>query len=300
MPRRTWDELPPVIRTAIERETGPVIGAESPSAGRNSDLSATLHTTAGPVFCKAISDADGTRGRMHRHEASVNPWLPVAVAPRLRWRTRADNWLILGFDHVEGQHADLSPGSSDLPAVATTVTALVDGLAHSPAVAPRLADQWHRLAAWHRLAKSPDTTLDPWVDEHADELLAWESRAIELVDGDSLVHTDLHSYNILVSKNGAKVVDWAWSRTGAPAVDIAFVIARLVAAGHTPAAAEQWADKLPVWHATPPHTRTAFAVAIWGIWTYKNTEQPRALWDKLIPAANSWARHRLNTPSRGT
>jgi len=296
MTRRSWQELPAAVRAAIEHETGPVAAAETPSAGRNSDFSATLHTATGLVFCKGIADAEGSRGRMHRHEAAINPWLPPALAPCLRWRAEAEGWLLLGFDHVHGRHADLSPTSPDLTAVVATVNALADDLAHCRAEAPRLADQWHRLAAWRRLAKLQDAGLDTWTSDHLDQFVGWESRAIELADGDNLVHTDLHSYNILVEADSARVVDWAWSRTGAAAVDVAFLVARLIAAGHTSEAAERWADNLPAWHATPPATRTAFAVAIWGIWTYKNVEQPRPLWDQLIPAATAWARYRLAAP----
>jgi hypothetical protein len=290
MARTTWQDLPAGVRLAIERETGAVSHAETPSAGRNSDFSATLYTASGPVFCKAIADAEGPRGHMHRREVAVNPWLPDRVAPRLRWHTEAEGWLILGFDHVSGRHADLAPGSTDLAAVAAAVTTLTDSLAHYPADALRLAEQWELLSAWRRI---PEAHLDGWAVDHFDELCVWQARGAELADGDSLIHTDLHSYNILVGGDGARIVDWAWSRMGAAAIDVAFLVARLVAAGHTPDAAERWANDLPVWRATTPTARTAYAVAIWGIWTYKNAEQPRPLWDKLVPAARDWARHRL-------
>lgn len=296
MARTTWHDLPAGVRTAIERETGHVTRADSPSAGRNSDFSAALHTADGPVFCKAIADAEGPRGHMHRREVMVNPWLPARVAPPLRWHAEVDGWLVLGFDHVAGRHADLSPGSADLSDVAATVTTLAVSLAHCPAGAPRLAEQWHRLTAWRRI---PEDHFDGWVVEHFDELCAWEARGIELADGDSLVHTDLHSYNILVGADGARVVDWAWSRTGAAVVDVAFLVARLVAAGHTPESAERWANDLPAWYATSPTAKTALAVAIWGIWAYRNVEQPRPLWDKLVPAVREWALHRLRVTGRG-
>jgi hypothetical protein len=117
-------------------------------------FSATLHLCDGKVFCKGIANAEGKRGEMHRHEADINPWLPSAVAPRLRWRTEVDGWLLLGFDRVAGRHADLSPGSPDLPLAANTVKPVTHELAHSPASAPRLAEQWARLAARRRLAKN--------------------------------------------------------------------------------------------------------------------------------------------------
>jgi hypothetical protein len=283
------------VRAAIEREVGPVIHAKTPTAGRNSDFSATLHLRDDVVFCKGIAGVGGKRGRMHQHEAYINPWLPGAVAPRLRWRIDVDDWLLLGFDHAAGRHADLSPGSADLPVVADTVNTLTRELAHCAAEAPRLAEQWGRLGAWRRLAKDPPADLDAGTRPHLDHLVAWEARAVELADGDSVVHTDLHPLNILVSGERAMVVDWAWSRVGAAAVDVAFLVARLVAAGHTVAGAERWAETIQMWRHTPPDTRTALAVAVWGIWEYQRRAQPRPLWEQLAPAARAVAGGRLGT-----
>ncbi|MEV6899774.1 phosphotransferase [Amycolatopsis sp. NPDC051372] len=292
MPRSSWDDLPASVRVAIEREAGLAARIELPTAGRNSDFSATLHTERGEVFCKGISDAEGSRGRMHRHEADINEWLPPAIAPRLRWRTEADEWLLLGFDHVRGHHADLSPGSPDLDAVADTVTILTTELANSAAPAPRLAEQWARLAPWRRLAKDPTAVLDDWTREHLDQLITWEARSLEAADGDDLLHTDLHSLNMLIDQR-AVVIDWAWSRKGAAPVDVAFLLARLVAARHGVEEADRWCEAIPVWRSTSAEVRTALAVEIWGIWLHQSISEPRSLWDSLVPAASQVAKSLL-------
>jgi hypothetical protein len=291
--RRTWNDLPVSVRTAIEGETGTVLGADIPDAGRNSDFSATLRMSDGVQFCKGIRDVDGKRGAMHRHERYINPYLPSTVAPRLRWSTEVDEWLLLGFDRMPGHHADLAPGSPDLALVAAAVTTLTREMTDCPADAPRLAQQWARLAAWRRLAVEVPADLDEWTRDRLDLLVDWERRAIELVNGDSLVHTDLHSLNILVGDGRARVVDWAWSRLGASAVDVAFLIDRLIAAGHTPPAAEQWAKTIPAWQETSAETRTAFAVAIWGIWEYVQRRNGMPSGIDLVSAARRWTQHRL-------
>jgi hypothetical protein len=298
MPRSTWEHLPVAVRTAIERQTGPVLDVVIPVAGRNSDFSATLHTAAGGLlFCKGIATAEGKRGAMHRHEAEINSWLPSAVAPRLRWRTEADGWLLLGFDHVPGWHADLSPGSPDLPLVADTVSLMAGELAECGAQASRLAQQWSRFVPWRRLAKDVPVDLDQWTRDHLDVLTEWEARAVELADGDSLVHTDLHGLNILVTEGRARVIDWAWSRLGSAAVDVAFLIARLVAAGHSPVEAEQWAETIPLWQHTPAETRTAFAVEVWGLWEHTGRmRQSPPKWMATTLAAQAIARWRLDLP----
>lgn len=295
MPRHTWEQLPADVRGAIEQHCGTVTRVDTPTAGRSSDFSATLHTPTGPVFCKGITEPEHPRAAMHHHEAAINPWLPPTIAPRLRWRVQTDRWLLLGFDHTPGHHADLSPGSSDLSAVATAVTTLHHELADSPAPAPDLAAQWARLSAWRRLADRHTTALDPDTTHRLDELIGWESHGIDAAHGDDLVHTDLHPFNILTSHHHAHVVDWAWSRKGTAHIDVAFLIARLIAAGHPPAHAEHWADTLPAWKALPPPARTAVAVTIWGIWTHVTLNQPRPVADHLAPAAAAWARHRLST-----
>ncbi|MFJ8815199.1 phosphotransferase family protein [Amycolatopsis thermoflava] len=295
MARRTWGELSAEVRAVIEQHTGPVRCADIPSAGRNSDFSATLHLQGGGrIFCKGIADAGGRRGEMHRHEAEVNQWLPTAVAPRLRWRVEVEDWLLLGFEHVPGRHANLAPGSPDLTKIVPVLDLLGQELAGCPVQAPLLTGQWARLAAWRRLTKDTPPDLHPWAREHLDELVAAEARAIELVAGDHLVHTDLHSLNILVGEDGARVVDWAWSRRGNPAIDTAFLIPRLIAAGHTPEAAQRWAEAVPAWHTAPGATRTAFAIAIWGIWQLLERDHPLPHRSELTAAARTWALHRLD------
>jgi len=225
--------------------------------------------------------------------SSIGRWLPSAIAPRLRWRTEADGWLLLGFDHIQGRHADLSTGSRDLPLIADAMSAMARDLAGCGAVADRLAPQWARFAPWRRLAKDIPADLDPWACDNLDQLIIWESRAVEVAEGDSLVHTDLHSLNILISDGRATVIDWAWSRLGSAAVDVAFLTARLVAAGHTPVAAVTWAENIPTWRSAPFDVRAALAVQVWGLWERTGRERPRPLWTKITPAARAVARHQL-------
>jgi hypothetical protein len=263
----------------------------SAPAGRNSEFSATLTVSGGDavadgaVFVKGIT-VERPEVKAHRHEARVNAWLP-AVAPRLLWTVEVDGWLLLGYDHVDGRHANLSPGSPDLPLVAEAVRMMAAELTPCPVEdAPSLATQWERLAAWRRLTEDPPADLDPWVRANLDRLAGWETGA---VDGGSLVHTDLHSLNILVGTS-ARVVDWAWSRRAASWVDVSFLALRLMDAGHPPAAAEEWADNVI---ATPDDARTAFAIGVLGIWEFLQRDKPLPHRAKLTDIARMWVRHRL-------
>lgn len=126
---------------------------------------------------------------MHRTEAQVNPWLP-AIAPRLLWQVEQAGWLLLGFEHVTGQHANLSPGSPDLPLIADTVSALASELTPCPPVpVPTLGDKFARMAAWPRLRDNPPHTPDDWTRAKLDRFTAQEPHAIELGRGQ---HTRPH------------------------------------------------------------------------------------------------------------
>jgi hypothetical protein len=264
--RLEWHDLPAGVRDAVQTRTGQVIGAENSSAGRNSAFSAALVTADGRVFCKG-GRTDSPQAVMHRNEAAVNPHLPSDLAPQLLWQVEQDGWLLLGFEHVSGQHANLSPGSPDLPLVADAVQQIGT---IAPPQSPRrmIADHWEAALA----------------NGTADELAAQAPRHMR---GSTLVHSDLNPLNILVADT-ARVVDWAWWRTGAAWIDPAFVIVRLVAAGHEPEQAEEWAGQFDGYRRAPAEAITAFAASLVCLWERKfaGTDATKA--------ARRWLEHRMS------
>ncbi len=262
--RLDWQDLPANVREAVEEHAGPVVGAESASVGRNSAFAATLTTQEGLVFCKG-GRSEGAQAVMHRNEAAVNPFLPADLAPPLLWRVEQDGWLLLGFHHVAGQHADLSPGSPDLPLVAEAVRKI--GAITPPEVPRRsIADHWD-------MALGAGTVSD------------WAARAPQHMRGSNLIHSDLNPLNILIA-DAAHVVDWAWWRTGAAWIDPAFAVVRLVAEGHEPAQAEEWATQFDGFREAPSEAITAFAASLVCLW-----ERKFAATD-VTQAARSWVEHR--------
>lgn len=143
------------------------------------------------VFCKGARQGS----RLREHEARINDVLPEC-APRLLWSLDVDGWVVLGFEAVPGDHADLSPNSPDLPKVAEAVQSL--------------------------------TSMGP-----------------------------------------------------------------LIIAGHTPRGAEQWADQFPDWHALDHETRTAFAVAVLGVWEHMRRTDPSPHREQLTDVARQWVQYRL-------
>ena len=114
-------DLPGDAWCAIVERCGEVSRVEHASSGINADFAASLGTAIGPVFVKGVR-LDSRNVTAHRTEARVNGYLPAALAPRMWWQAETAGWLLLAFEHISGRHADLTPGSPDLPLVVAAVT----------------------------------------------------------------------------------------------------------------------------------------------------------------------------------
>jgi hypothetical protein len=235
---------------------------DSVAAGQNCDVALTLRLADGrAVFLKGV-DGVSRRMRWLRNEIAAGELAP-GVAPGVVFHEDVGSWLVVGFEHVTGRAASLAPGSADLPLIASTVDRI--GAMAAPGLRP-LSERWRDTGLWHRVAElAPDAVTD-W---DVDAATAWADQIPELVHGDRLVHTDLHSEQFLVNGEQVHVIDWGWPATGAPWVDTAFLVMRLIGMGHEPAAAEAWARTVPSWSALPSDTITAFAVHVAGLWSYR-------------------------------
>lgn len=142
------------------------------AAGDHAELAATVTGPDGAVFVKGACSQLGVRSL--RYELSANNAASRRHAPAVLWTFETGGWLVAGFEHCDGRHADLSPGSADLD----LLDAAVDVLAATAAPA----------GSWF----SPQ------------DRLGFDHPAIH---GDTLVHTDLNPANLIVTADGLKVVD---------------------------------------------------------------------------------------------
>lgn len=228
MPRTPWADLPSPARRAIEQHTGPVLRATDLDGGLNCAAAARLRTPNGDLFAKAA--ADGTDGARHQaREAAIAPWLP-AVAPAVAGHAQAAGWHLIATTWIPARHADLTPGSRDLTAVAETLTKASRCTPPTDAPIPPLVSVW---------------------DGHATPAEA------DFLTGDCLVHADLHAENILINDR-AWLIDWAMCARGPAWVDTAEAAVRLMENGHTAADALAWAARIPAWRDAP-----SAAVAAW-------------------------------------
>ncbi|MGQ0840776.1 hypothetical protein [Actinokineospora sp.] len=187
-----------------------------PVSGGAAEIALNLTTASGQVFLK------GARGERAGIERRVQKFLP-ARAPKMLWHTDVDSWLILAFEYISGRNAVLTPGSPDLGLVADAVRDISGVRCPELPVLPA-EKRWAPYATAERL---------------------------NYLRGDSLVHTDPTAENFIVTDGGVRVVDWGWPSLGAPWLDTATLVVRLIQSGHDPWQAEDWAADVSAWRAAP-------------------------------------------------
>ncbi|WP_435238213.1 aminoglycoside phosphotransferase [Streptomyces sp. YPW6] len=261
MPTDRLTAVPADVLAAIAEATGPVVKTEPVGSGFNSEIAARFHTETGTVFVKGLR-ADHPRVWTQQREAEINPHVR-GIAPRLLWRLETAGWDLLGFEAVDGRHADYAPESADVPAVAT----LLRRLGQVPC---------------------PDLPLKTMPDR-----MAAYSDTPELFAGEALLHTDWHNTNVLIQNDGgALLVDWAWASQGARWIDPALWVLWLIAGGHTAVQAELWASALPAWDEAPRAAVDAFAQASARLWQEIAGADPDPWTQRMEAAAETWASHR--------
>jgi thiamine kinase-like enzyme len=111
------------------------------------------------------------------------------------------------------------------------------------------------------------------------------------LDGDTVAHTDLHGYNILIGSD-ARFVDWSWPTLAAPWIDTACVALKLIQAGHAPHTAERWCQQTPAFADADQKAVSVFVDAARALWR-DISESSAELWKREVAdAAGRWANHR--------
>jgi hypothetical protein len=290
--RYEWDSLPPAVRDRVEARLGEVTPVESFAHGQNNDLAVAVRTKDAMVVLKGVKGVS-LRMRWLRNEVTASE-IAVGLAPATLFSLDVErDWLVVATEYVAGRPADLSQGSDDLGLVARTVAAIgsLEG-----GEAPRLAERWAAADWWTRLR---ETAPDEVGDLDLALMERWSERAAEAVDGSALLHTDLHEHQFVVVSGAdiARVLDWGRPASGASWVDVAFLVVRLVAAGHSPREAERWAESVPGW-AGGGDGVTAFACYVAGLWGFRGATAPFPGAAALSAAARIYALYRLAaTPS---
>ncbi|MDZ5662451.1 phosphotransferase [Nocardioides sp. S-58] len=216
--RLEWAFLPTNLRAWIERKCGsPVVRAISQTSGFTPGFASVLVCEDGSRhFVKAASvKAQRMFADSYREEARKLAALPPAVpAPRLLWHLD-DDWVVLGIEYVAARLPQRPWQADDLDALLDSLEEAADALTPPPAelhLDTAEADFAPLLEGWATL-RATRTDLDP---DRLAEAEALARRYAEVVGGDTLVHTDIRSDNVLIDPDGrALVCDWNWPVRGA-------------------------------------------------------------------------------------
>ena len=202
-----WDELPAAVRDwAADVLGAPVLEAVSQSGGFSPGSADRVRTAdGGRAFVKAANvELHPGTPELHRREAVVAAGLPSWLpAPALLGSYDVDGWIALMFADVDGGSPQLPWRPAELAAVLDALAVLAEG--GTPCPIPDLAPASERIGPMfdgvHRLA------ADGIVVDGLD-LPALLGPAVEALDGDTLVHLDLRADNLLLTADGAVLVDW--------------------------------------------------------------------------------------------
>ncbi|MFW5420975.1 protein kinase [Nocardiopsis sp. CNT-189] len=243
--------------------TGAIQCTRPAGGGAGGAVTALVEAEKGAFFVKGVPNRPGGLLDSVAREGLINPSLG-GLAPALLWRAENEHWVVLGFEAVQGRRADFCPGSPDLAGVAEAVERI--GAVEPPAVA----------RGWG------ETRWDRFTDEAA------------LLGGDRLVYTDVQPDNLLITTGGrVRVVDWEWPTVGAGFITPACLAVQLIAAGHTPASAEDAVAGCRTWRKAQAEAVDAFAAANDRLHRWMAEARPEERWLKaMAEAAHRWAHYR--------
>ncbi len=254
--RSDWTALPDAVTAGIAERVGGIIDVYPAPCGNHAEIASTVTGSTGTVFVKAASGDLSVRSLRYELEATrAVHWHPPAVL----WHFTYDSWFVVGVEHLDGPHLDMSPGSPDLDLLATAVK----GLQETPAP----AGTWFTPAG--RLGF-----------------------ALPAMEGQALVHSDLNPANLIVTADGLRIVDWAYATKAAAWVELALLVQWLIGSGHTPEQAEQWLAQFPAWTTADRDVLNDFASGNAAKWASKSRKAPQRWVHDLATWTGEWAAHR--------
>jgi len=219
--RLQWAHLPPAVRALVEERCGStVVEAASQDSGFTPGFASVLTCADGSRhFVKAASvKAQRMFAHSYREEARKLAALPPeAPAAPLRWVHHDDEWVVLGFEYVDGRTPHRPWRRPELDVALAALARAADVLTPPPGdlELDSFVDEFAPLPGFWDQVRETYPGL-----EHADEAAALAARFAEVTGGDTVVHTDVRDDNILLTADGEAVLcDWNWPVVGAAWLD---------------------------------------------------------------------------------
>ena len=224
--RLEWAHLPPSVRGDIEERCGAsVASAVSQNSGFTPGFASVLECDDGSRhFVKAASTkAQRMFADAYREEARKLAALPdAAPAPRLLWSADVDGWFVLSTEYVEARPPRRPWRLPELQLCLDTLTAAAPVLTPPPAGLdlPHAATEFADWPAYWPALRTARPEL-----AHHDDAAELAARHVEVMAGETVVHTDVRDDNILLTADGrALLCDWNWPMVGAPWLDSLFLL----------------------------------------------------------------------------
>lgn len=210
--RLEWKFLPREVRALVEDELGsPVVRAESRNSGFTPGFASVLTAADGTqVFLKAASKvAQAQVAAAYGEEIDNMVALGGTVpAPRLEWFSRAESWVLLGYEAVPGRPPRRPWSRLDLDRaldLAEEIAASTIPVPGSLALVPLIEELPDLVSGWHQVPQS-------WPHHREAAALA---RSMSTIPGGRFVHADLRDDNLLFAAGGRTLAcDWNWPALG--------------------------------------------------------------------------------------
>jgi hypothetical protein len=225
-PRFAYEALPAAVRAWVDTSIGsPVVAAATQVGGFSPGVAARLRSANGSrAFVKAVGSVlnPDTPSLLRSEVAVLEALGPSALRPALHASYDDGDWVALLLEDVEGHLPVLPWRPEDVARVESALEELA--AAHTPCPwrdAPPLANVLQRmLTGWAELAADPPVDLDPWARTHLGDLAELSAAvANEACTGNSLVHFDVRSDNVLLAHDRVVLVDWNWAAVGPDWID---------------------------------------------------------------------------------
>ncbi len=236
-----WTRVPvPVQAWAAGLGGGAPDAVRDLAGGFSPGATSVLEWPDRSVFVKAVgTELNPDSPGLHRREAVVSAALPRSPRlPRLVETYDDGDWVALAFDAVDGRPPRHPWDARELALVVEALAAMHDELTPSPAPSIEPLDVFERrnFGGWAMLAAldEPPAGLDPWARAHLGELADVESGWPAACQGPTLVHGDVRSDNVLLTRDGVVFVDWPHAAVGNPAFDVVVWAPSVVLEGGPP------------------------------------------------------------------
>jgi len=273
-----WAEAPDPVRQWVEGRTGSaIVGARDLVGGFSPGPCAVLSLADGrSVFVKAVGgDLNPNAPEMHRREARVVAELPRSSRwPELLGFYDDGDWVALVYEVVAGTMPGHPWTESALEQVLEGLASLHEALTPCPVAGLETISAQFRWAffGWHALAgmATPPASLDEWTRRNLDRLAESEAVGAAAVDeGDTLVHGDIRSDNLLLTESSLVVVDWPHAAKGVAVFDVlAWAASVTLEGGPEP---EDLLGRYRLMDGLDEDATTAVIAALAGFFTYHGT-----------------------------